>query len=386
MALNDGAPTESDSMVAVSPDEPVAATNTPSVDTELIRGQLRDKEQLVTALTERLEQAAEQLDRLRRTGADKGRRPLAGGGGGMPAELVEDHKTTLEDLKRVIARWEDIQAEASFGRIETQISELRDLLVSAGGSPRSISASSIPTLPAAREKPADGAAPRSAETSAPRPGAKGGGNAWWEAQKAALMGEPVPAEAQAALNQPTESAPAAEATHHAATDHEGASTGSVDPATLNIPDLPAPVNLDEITLDEAREAIRERDRLIQKLREPLLLIQAAAQRPAGMQSLADLPEPLKQRIAELEKQWQSKFRQVELDLSLERARLAREQATVSQQLEVMQKQPRKGPTQAKPASGPEAGGKDDDGASKRRWFKFMGTPGETGETGDGQGT
>src|SRR5437868_6722484 len=100
-----------------------------SADIETIQNQLHEKDQLVTALTERLEQAAEQLDRLRRTGADKGRRP-AGGGGGMPAELVDDHKSTLEDLKRVIARWEDIQAEAAFGRIETQIVELRDLFVS----------------------------------------------------------------------------------------------------------------------------------------------------------------------------------------------------------------------------------------------------------------
>src|SRR4029077_79348 len=96
-----------------------------SADIDLIQNQLHEKEQLVAALTERLEQAAEQLDRVRRTGADKGgRRPQ--GGGGLPAELVEEHKTTLEDLKRVIARWEDIQAEAALGRIETQIVELRD--------------------------------------------------------------------------------------------------------------------------------------------------------------------------------------------------------------------------------------------------------------------
>jgi hypothetical protein len=300
----------------------------------------------------------------------------------MPPELVEDHKTTLEDLKRVIARWEDIQAEGSLGRIETQISELRDLLVSTGGAPRS---HAPPTLPGSREKPAEAAPARPAE--AARQAGKGTtGNAWWEAQKAALLGEPVSAEVQAALKPATESAPAPEASSKTASTQDGAGAAAIDPATLEIPDLPAPVNFDEITLEQAREVIRDRDRLVQSLREPLLLIRAAAQLPAGMQSIADVPDALKQRIAELEKQWQSKFRQVELDLSLERARLAREQATVSQQLEAMQKQPRKGPTQAKPASGPEAGGKDDDGASKRRWFKFMGTPGETGETGDGQGT
>src|SRR5207302_7713300 len=100
-----------------------------SVDPELIQNRLREKEQLVAALTERLEQAAEQLDRLRRTGVDKGRRPL---GGGFPAEVIEDHKSTLEDLKRIIARWEDMQAGATLGRIEAQIVELRDLMAGSG--------------------------------------------------------------------------------------------------------------------------------------------------------------------------------------------------------------------------------------------------------------
>src|SRR6516225_434085 len=111
-------------------EERVEETPAPSgdlpVDAETIQSQLREKEQLVAALTERLEQAAEQLDRLRRTGVDKGRRPL---GGGFPAEVIEEHKTTLEDLKRVISRWEEMQAEVTLGRIETQIAELRDLMV-----------------------------------------------------------------------------------------------------------------------------------------------------------------------------------------------------------------------------------------------------------------
>lgn len=146
-----------------------------SADIDLIQNQLHEKEQLVAALTERLEQAAEQLDRLQRTGADKGRRPLVGGG--LPAELVEEHKTTLEDLKRVIARWEDIQAEAALGRIETQIVELRDLVVSggvsiAGASPGHAGAHSAanPQAPASGQRPAEGAGNRS--------GGKAGGNAW----------------------------------------------------------------------------------------------------------------------------------------------------------------------------------------------------------------
>lgn len=42
---------------------------------ESLEAQLADRDQLVAALTERLEQAAEQLDRLHRTGADRGVHP-----------------------------------------------------------------------------------------------------------------------------------------------------------------------------------------------------------------------------------------------------------------------------------------------------------------------
>jgi len=207
MAPNGSAPTETEVVVAEPPANQPAATSAPSADTNLIRNQLREKERLVTALTERLEQAAEQLDRLRRTGVDKGRRPNVGGGG-LPPELVEEHKTTLEDLKRVIARWEDIQAEGSLGRIETQISELRDLLVSSGTS-LGHGTSHLPASSAARERPAEAAPAKPAEAGAPRPAGKAGGNAWWEAQKAALMGETPPPEVQAALKTAAEPAPTA---------------------------------------------------------------------------------------------------------------------------------------------------------------------------------
>ena len=334
-----------------------------SDDIDLIQNQLREKEQLVAALTERLELAAEQLDRVRRTGADKGRRPL--GGGGLPAELVEEHKSTLEDLKRVIARWEDIQAEAALGRIETQIVELRDLVVSGGIVSTGGAASgpavahSGPSLPVpARERPA--------AAGAPRPTAKGGGNAWWEAQKSAMLGEPVSAAAQAVTQQ------SAAADLDKPAERTSDSSGAFDLAGFNIPDLPAPVNLEEISPEEAHAAIRERDALIQQLREPLLLWKTAGQLPPGFRSIAEIPEPLTRCIADLEVQWQAKFRHVELDLSLERARLARDQSAVRQQQEALQKQSRNGGGVSKA----DAGDKDEDGSSRRRWFRFMGSAAE----------
>lgn len=364
-----------------------------SADIELIQNQLHEKEQLVEALTERLEQAAEQLDRLHRSGADKGAR-RSPGGGGLPAELVDEHKSTLEDLKRVIARWEDIQAEAALGRIETHIVELRDLVVSGGivstaggissGSAVAHHGPGVSAAASARENLANAAANRPGSN---LPGGKPGGNAWWEAQKAAMLGEPVPAAVQAELaqqsaaeNSEDSSAGTSESTGTSTGTSTGASAGApagaFDLAGFNVPDLPAPVNVEELSPEEAHAAIRLRDAIIEQLREPFLLWKAAGQLPADIQSIAAIPEPLKKCIADLETQWQAKFRQVELDLSLERARLARDQSAVRQQQEALQKQSRNGGGSKADA---DAGDKDEDGSSKRRWFRFMGSAAEGGQ-------
>jgi hypothetical protein len=216
---------------------------------------------------------------------------------------------------------------------------------------------------------------RAAEPTAHQTEGKPGGNAWWEAQKAALLGEPVPEEVQAAL-----AAPAAESSNPPEGGDRAETAASSDLAQLTIPDLPPPIDYENITLDQAREALRERDRIIQQLREPLILLKAAGQLPADLHSLENVPEPFKKRIAELESQWQAKFRQVELDVSLERARLAREQSAVRQQQEALQKQIRQGGPASRTAA--EDGAKGDDSSSKRRWFRFMGKTGDEGGDSD----
>src|SRR5262249_9373824 len=90
-----------------------------------LESQLREKEQLVTALTERLEQAADQLDRIRRNGGD---RVLRGGGGGLPPELIEEQRALTTALQHAVEQWEAAQPGAALGRIEVQIRELRDLV------------------------------------------------------------------------------------------------------------------------------------------------------------------------------------------------------------------------------------------------------------------
>jgi hypothetical protein len=182
-----------------------------------------------------------------------------------------------------------------------------------------------------------------------------------------------------AASEPTPaSGPAAAPASQSAPEQPSTPAQTVDLAVVDIPELPPAIDFENITLEEAKAAIRERDRIIQILREPLLIARAAAQIPANLRSLENLAEPVQARLTELETQWQAKFRQVELDLSLERARLAREQAAVRQQQELLQKQLRRGA--ADRSGGADDGRGDESSSSKRRWFRFMGKNAENGGT------
>lgn len=339
---------------------------------ESLQKQVREKDQLVAALTERLEQAAEQLDRLRRTGADKGHRPLAGGT--VPLELVQDQKQTLEQLKKFTDNWEEIQPGAALQRIESQVTEIRNL-ISAGVTIGS--AGAAPATPA-RDRPSASPAPAAAR-SAPAEGKSSSTSSWWEKQKAAMLGEgPEPTEetATAAASSAAGSQPSGDESD------TNESTSSFALGDTVIPDLPAPVNFDDLTLDDAKQAIRERDQVLQQLREPLLLLKAAGQLPQDLQSLEQLPAALRQRVEELESQWQAKFRQAELELSLERARLAREQSQTRQQQEMLTKQIKQSGSAQREQD--EVGDAADEGGSRRRWFRFMGRTEGAKEPSDGE--
>lgn len=312
-----------------------------------LQRQLQEKEELIVALTDRLEQAAEQLDRLRRTGNDRGGR-RAGGGGGLPADLVEDHRAVVEDLKQAITRWEDMQAAAALGRLETQVSELRDLVAGY--------VTAAPPRPGQENGTRAGAASKPGHSPA----------TWWEMQKAALLGDgPPPESATASADPPPVS--------HNGPVHSNSSESAEPSFNLqdaNLPDLPPAVDWENLSPEEARKAICARDETINQLREPLLLLQAAGRLPADLKSLDGVPEALRQCVEQLETAWQAKFRQAELDLSLERARMSRAEASMRQQLDQHRSE---NPASAdQDARGPSKHERSKEDDHERRWFRFLG--------------
>jgi hypothetical protein len=320
--------------------------------------ELAEKDQLVVALTERLEQAAEQLDRQRRTGGEGGGRESRRGSP-LPSDLIEDHKSLVEELREVVHQWQDMQAAASVGRLEGQIAELRDLLTNqmfAAPAPSSAGPAEPASLAAALSKlGAQVAEARSADT--PRPGS-------WEARKAALLAAEGAAEIDSAADSGTAGA-------SAALDANGLRESDLPP----LPEPPAPWDPAQSGAGSLREALVERDAYIKLLTQHLQTIHSIERLPIEIAGLEDLPPALKQRVEEWETQLQTKHRRAEIELSLERARLSRDQTHLRQQQEQIVKELRRLGLESRAETASEPALADDDSQGQKsgtRWLRFLG--------------
>lgn len=298
-----------------------------------LRQQLVQKDELIQALTSQLEQAAEQLDRLHRTGADRRR---AGIGGGVPQELVDDQRRTLEDLQRVVQQWEDMQAGLTLGRLEIQLAEIRDLIVQGGGTAHEPlrlrdSGERIHSEPAEFVEHH-----RTLAESAPQD------SAWEQLKSQLLAGEDPPAE-----------------------------TANWFAADEPLPPHPEPLPPETSDSELFRQALNRRDEYIALLLSRLRTLEVL--QPAAVLATLDAAAPeLTERIVQLEERLQEHLRCAEVELSVERAKLARERAHLAQQQEQLDRQLKKlGLSSADdidPSVGPAVN------VQERRWARFLGRP------------
>lgn len=308
---------------------------------------LKEKDRLVQALTEQLERAADRIDRLQRSGAD--RRHAAPAAGALPADVVDAHRETIDEMQRVVHQWDDMQAGLMLGRIELQISELRDLIVER--------TQEMPLIPDPG-RPADLAAllgetghftqalPDS-EKSEPV-------NAVWESLKSELLNE---------SNAASGSKDQANSTSSFA-ENSTVESGGVATFTADIgpePEAPRPIPLDTASPEDIAAAIDERDAMIAYLIRRLRMAEHSGT-PAWM-SHPQTPEELQSRHAELIGRLESTLRMTEVELSLERARLAREHVRLRQQNELLDKQLQhyRVPGAAETTTAPD-----------RRWLRYFG--------------
>jgi hypothetical protein len=291
--------------------------------------ELHDKETLIEALTAQLELACEQIDRLQRSGADRQR----GGAAGLPNDVVQQHRQLVDELQRVVGQWEDLQAGLTLGRIELQISELRDFVGERLSATPSVDLSRhSPRIEHAEPYPVlrEPIAPAAAVSSPPAEASA------WDKMKAELLAPPTTDESSSVFNP--------------------------------LPDPPGLVPSASTELSEWQTAVHERDDYIATLLRRLRL---AEQTPLDLLTLvtSDAPEGLL-TCQELRDRLEEQCRMGEVELSLERAKLAREQLRLQQQQELIEKQLKRlglrsldelAATATVEASSPD-----------RRWIRFLG--------------
>ena len=355
---------------SVVADEPLATAYEKRIQT--LQDSLKEREQIVQMLTQRLEQAADQLDRMQRTGGGRGGATAAG----IPPELIENQQTLAGQMTQLLGQWEELQAAEMLTRIESRLNDLHDLVsTGSGGSSRASANGSTSTL---NEK--DGAN-SSAEVSsnvsvlpeiAPTKPATMG----WEAIKAAVMaGESIN------LETVSHSPP-----RHAATSEsiftEPVALERSDSPTLSEP--PLPVDFDSADHQQLCDAIRDRDEFISLLLRRLSSPDASTEFP-DWDRLNRVPEDLQHELFSLRDRLKDKLRVAEVDLSLQRAKLAREDARLTIKANQLAQQLKKlGLAPDEPS--PNAGGtREGSGAAQgRRWLQVLQRSGGNGSGTDGK--
>jgi hypothetical protein len=319
-------PPREDSLAATTPAHAPASRRGDAV--EQLSTQLAEKESLVLELTAQLERAAEQLDRLQRSGADRRRNGL------LPAEVAEDHKQLVAELQRVVQQWEDLQAGLTLGRIEVQITELRDFIGQRlnGHYVPSSSNYSEPSS-AVHEPTPDSTAPSPTEEQSS-----------WDRIKSQML-EPqaeTPAAAVPAFDEP-------------------------------LPEPPPPVDWSTATPESITAAVEARDDFITYLLRRLRSAEAVST-PTDWSPLDAHDPATSARLQKLAQQLDEKLRLAEIEFSLERAKLAREHGRLVHDQETIDKQlKRLGCSTVEEAeqTGPATGTQQD-----RRWSRFLGRKGQ----------
>jgi hypothetical protein len=307
---------------------------------ETLEAQLAEREQLVTALTERLEQAAEQLDRLHRTGADRG---VRSGILGIPPELIAQQQKLVEDLQQAVQQWEDMQPGAFFGRLESQLTQIHDLVLSSGGGQGSTDAafsrseSRYESSPS-RRNPSD--SPKSV----------------LEFMKASYQAADSPPASEDAATADANSQPQAPAP-----------VLSIDLPPLQ--DAPEAVDVQSATREDLAQACEARDGYIVYLLQRLRQIESMGHVPNSWAGLENVPDQLRTRLEALEKRLEETLRLSEVEQSLQRAKLAREEVRIRVMDEQLQKDLKRARDDAGSASDSD-GGKGE--ASSSRWKRMLG--------------
>lgn len=291
---------------------------------------VQEKDDLLKVLTERLEMAAEQLDRLRRQGGMH--EPAAG----QSLLGSADDPELGEDLRKMLTDWRDLQDRGWFGSLEDRLIGLHDLVSNLEAGPVSSRPVEAHSPSPATPSVADILAKYSASTS----------------------------DSEA----PPQSADNEQATQTPASTSEALST------TLELPENPLPIDIDSASIEELREALKAREDYIVRLKDYLVAYDAATDTAVDHADAGPLTPEQRAAVEAWENRVRKELRQTQIQLWVERAQLSREQMQMQQlqhQLDTETK--RLGIAKQKGATG-RGGANDDsaDGHKNKNWLGLFG--------------
>lgn len=296
--------------------------------------ELEEKDRLIAALTAQLERTVNQLDRLRRSGADR------------PGSLQADEpgnpeqQALISRLGDALDEWSEFHPADRILRIEDGVEQILKLLADRERAPPRV------------EPPTRAEAPPERKQKAADPD-------FWEAAKARLLSESPPP------SEPSAVPPSAATVAFDATAEQESFVAC--PVPLIDPPEPVDNNADK---DALRSAVETRDAYIHYLLNRLQALESQST-PVPWQDLAAAPQELARRLQELEATLREQLKQAEIANSLERAALTRERAKLAQVKQNLESQIRK-LAHARPAPPPPAA--EEEPASEeqeRRWNRLF---------------
>lgn len=285
----------------------------------MLMDQMQSKDALVVQLTERLEAAAEQLDRMQRTGADKARP----GSPGSSRELAEQAGQLTTRVEEALEVWN--QSSSNYDVILQRLDEISHYLSqpSEGGEPRTAA------------KPASGLfqAPASAGSSAPKAGSANGSasgpgqGSFWEKMKASMVdGSPAP------VSPGAKSPTLAQTTSYDTMDDAARSESIEDTlaAIESIATAPTVIAVETASIEELREAVTARDAYISALISEFRTVQSLPSLPDDFENSGLAPAELLVSLKDLETRLKTGIQRENFELSLEKARMGRERSRLDQ--------------------------------------------------------
>lgn len=330
-----------------------------------IRVELQQKDELIAALISELEKAADQLDRVQRTGGDRGQaaQPPSTAPGNLARELFDAPAPVSDELRQMAEDWQQSQPTATLERIESQLAAMHDLLLNAQFADRSNQGSSYQSYNS------DDLNKTIEESS----------SSWdkIKQQMLALDGEapasPAPSAHQSYHTQQASQASSVQYVSEISQAPQLSQAADEYDAELMkaIAETPAPSAVDFVHADvEAlKKAIIERDDYIIQINR-MFRTRNWISLPQDWAALAHVPGEMQIRVETLLQHLDVQVRMGEVEMSLDRARLARERSQVENDRETIDKHMKR--LGLNSLADLENIGSATGSATDRRWMRFLG--------------